>query len=429
MRIDPGNWVGAQRAHEMVGKTVYGILRDTDARGLYWNKTAFKAAGLDPERAPQTWSALLSYAKKLTTVDTTGRVTRLGFDPISLQAYNPYIWMGLAGAAPNRQWFSYKNGLPTPHFSSPAGVRGLEYYRSLVDALGGIQKVSALANGVSASAPPTISNPLFSGRAAMVIDGSWEPATLKQYVPHLQYGIAPLPRPDQGGVLPNPPRWQNFSEAWNAAPFGLYLTNTMIIEVATLAGTLLSCSLAAYGFARLRFPGRDVLFVVLLTTLMLPPIVTTIPLYVEFNTLGWLNTFLPLTVPSFFGNAFYIFLLRQFLLTIPIELEDAARIDGCGWLRIWGRIIMPLAKPALAAIIIFQFLATWNDFFGPLIYLTDASKMTLAVGITTFVGDHTADWTHLMAMSALLMLPPTVLFFFTQRYFIQGIVTTGMGGR
>jgi len=229
--------------------------------------------------------------------------------------------------------------------------------------------------------------------------------------------------------ISNPLRWQNFTEAWTAAPFNLYLTNTMTVEISSLLGTLLSCSLAAYGFARLRFPGRNIIFMVLLSTLMLPSIVTTIPLYLEFRTLGWLNTFLPLIVPSFGGNAFFIFLLRQFLLTIPLELEDAARVDGCGWLRIWWSIILPLTKPALAAVTIFQFLYTWNDFFGPLIYLTSANKMTLALGLLTFLGQHNADWTHLMAMSVLLMLPPTLLFFLTQRYFIQGVVTTGLGGR
>lgn len=229
--------------------------------------------------------------------------------------------------------------------------------------------------------------------------------------------------------IPTPPRWQNFAEAWTSAPFTLYLRNTAILEIGTLAGTLFSCSLGAYAFARLRFPGRDLIFMALLSTLMLPQIVTTIPLYIEFSKLGWINTFLPLIVPSFGGNAFFIFLLRQFLLTIPLELEDAARVDGCGWLRIWWSIIMPLTKPALAAVTIFQFLATWNDFFGPLIYLSSQDKIPLALGITVFLDQHSADWTHLMAISVVLMLPPALLFFLTQRYFIQGVVTSGLGGR
>lgn len=230
-------------------------------------------------------------------------------------------------------------------------------------------------------------------------------------------------------LIPNPPQFHNYVDAWTSAPFTQYFANTMIIEGGVIVGTVLSCSLAAYGLARLRFPGRNIIFVLLLVPLMLPGIVTTIPLYIEFSAVGWLNTFLPLIVPSFFGNAFFIFLLRQFMLTLPRELEDAGVVDGAGRLRIWWSLILPLTRPALAAVVVLQFVATWNDFFNPLIYLNSPDKQTLSLAITGFVGQHSIAWGQLMAMSAMLTAPPAVLFFLTQRYFISGIVTSGLAGR
>ncbi len=230
-------------------------------------------------------------------------------------------------------------------------------------------------------------------------------------------------------LIPNPPQFHNYVDAWTSAPFTQYFANTMIIEGGVITGTVLSCSLAAYGLARLRFPGRNIIFGLLLVPLMLPGIVTTIPLYIEFNAVGWLNTFLPLIVPSFFGNAFFIFLLRQFMLTLPRELEDAGVIDGAGRLRIWWSLILPLTRPALAAVVVLQFVATWNDFFNPLIYLNSPDKQTLSLALAGFVGQHSIAWGQLMAMSAMLMAPPALLFFLTQRYFISGIVTSGLAGR
>ena len=180
--------------------------------------------------------------------------------------------------------------------------------------------------------------------------------------------------------IPNPPKWSNFREALTYVPFGRFSINTVIIALGTIVGTVLSCTVVAYGFARLRAPGKNALFVVLLATMMLPYPVTMIPLYVEFNQVGWVNTFLPLIVPAFFGVPFYIFLLRQFFMGIPTEFEDAARIDGANTLQILWHVILPMSKPALATVAILTFQATWNDFLPPLIYLHDQSKYTDLAG-------------------------------------------------
>jgi ABC-type glycerol-3-phosphate transport system permease component len=234
--------------------------------------------------------------------------------------------------------------------------------------------------------------------------------------------------------------WENYTTAWfGRIPFTLYTLNTLVITLSALVGTLLSASLVAYGFARLRFPGRDVLFLLVLGMLMIPFQVVMIPTYVLFKNLGWLDTWLPLIVPAWFGGgAFNIFLLRQFFRTIPFELEDAARIDGCGYLGTWGRIIMPLSGPALAAVAIFNFVWHWNAFIEPLIYLRDENKFTISLGLQMFqrvLGDPVSgktqslfDAQYIMAASAIVLVPIIVLFFFTQKYFIQGIVMTGMKG-
>lgn len=230
--------------------------------------------------------------------------------------------------------------------------------------------------------------------------------------------------------IPNPPQWQNYAQALTVYPFHLYFLNTLRITVLTCLGTTLSSSLAAYGFARLRAPGRDVIFMVLLSTMMLPYAVTMVPLFMLFNSLHWVNTFLPLIVPHFFGNVFYIFLLRQFFLTIPTELEQAARIDGCSSLMIYRRIILPLSVPALATVAIFQFMDSWNDFLGPLIYLSDEAKRTVALALAYFQGSaKIGPQMHLMmAVAFVVLIPELLLFFFAQRLFIQGIVFTGVKG-
>ncbi len=229
--------------------------------------------------------------------------------------------------------------------------------------------------------------------------------------------------------IPRYLNWANYANAWNYAPFGLYLTNTLIITSLCLVGTLASSSLVAYGFARGQFPGRDVLFAILLSTMMLPSIVTLIPLFLVFKALNWINTFLPLIVPSYFASPFYVFLLRQFFMSLPRELDDAAYVDGASTAQVLVRVILPLAKPALASVTIFSVTFHWNDFLAPLIYLNDQSMYTLALGLYSFLDQHTAQWGYLMAASTLMVVPMVGLFFFAQKYFIQGIVTSGFGGR
>jgi ABC-type glycerol-3-phosphate transport system permease component len=229
-------------------------------------------------------------------------------------------------------------------------------------------------------------------------------------------------------LIPNPPRWQNYSEALTYVPFDRYAVNSLIISTLTIIGHLLSCTVIAYGFARLRAPGKDFLFVLVLATMMLPYPVTMVPLYMLFNWLGWINTFLPLTVPAFFGSAFYIFLLRQFFLTIPSDLENAAIIDGANILQILWYVMLPLSKPALATVAIFTFQNAWNDFLPPLIYLHDQSLYTVTLGLNFFRATYTINWAYLMAASLVTMLPVLLVFFLAQRLFIEGITFSGLKG-
>lgn len=226
--------------------------------------------------------------------------------------------------------------------------------------------------------------------------------------------------------IPRPVVWQNYVQAVTVIPFFLYLRNTLLIAVLNIVGVLLSCTVVAYGLARIQWPGRNALFIVVLITMMMPAQVTMIPLFMVFRTLGWVGTFKPLIVPAFFGVPFYIFLLRQFFLTIPFELSDAATIDGCSEFGILWRIILPLAKPVLATVALFTFIANWQDFLGPLIYLRDESQYTLSLGLQRFLGQHNAAWAQLMAASTLMILPILVLFFLVQRTFIAGITFSGL---
>ena len=230
--------------------------------------------------------------------------------------------------------------------------------------------------------------------------------------------------------IPDPIIWENYPKAMTTLPFGLYLWNTLIVTVGTLTGTLLTGSMAAFAFARLRFPGRGVLFILLLSTLMLPQAVTLIPKFITFRHLGWINTLNPLWVPWWFGGgAFNVFLLRQFLMTLPHELDEAARIDGASNWRIYWSVLMPLCRPALITVAIFSFIHSWNDFLEPLIYLHDAKLRTLALGLRGFQDLYATQWTLMMAASAVIIAPVLVLFFICQRYFIRGIHLTGLAGR
>jgi ABC-type glycerol-3-phosphate transport system permease component len=225
---------------------------------------------------------------------------------------------------------------------------------------------------------------------------------------------------------PSPPRWQNYVEALTKLPFQRYAVNTLIIAVFSVVGYTLSCTVVAYGFARLRAPGKNTLFVLMLATLMLPYPVVMIPQYVIFSELDLVNTFWPLILPAFLGSPFYIFLLRQFFMQIPPDLEDAARIDGANLGQILWYIMLPLARPAMATVAIFSFQFAWNDFLAPLIYLQDQSKYTLMLGLSFFRSSFQVNWAYLMAASLTVALPVIILFFLAQREFVEGITLGGI---
>ncbi len=228
--------------------------------------------------------------------------------------------------------------------------------------------------------------------------------------------------------IPRPFRFANYPEAVSYIPLTLYARNTVIIAAGTIVGSLLSCPLVAYGLARIPWKGRNVLFTLTLATMMLPFQVTMIPLFVMFRQIGWINTWLPLIVPSFFGSAFYIFLLRQFFMGVPQDLVDAARIDGANELGIFVRIILPLVKPALAVIALFELLNRWGDFMGPLIFLNESRLYTISLGLQQYRSERSTEWAYLMAASTLVTLPVIIVFIFTQHTFIEGITLTGIKG-
>jgi multiple sugar transport system permease protein len=239
--------------------------------------------------------------------------------------------------------------------------------------------------------------------------------------------------------IPNPIAWENYVDAFSFGMWGAWARNTIIITIISMTGFVLSSSLVAYSFARLRWTGRETVFKLVLATMMLPGVVTMIPQFILFSRLPafglqgsrvWVNTFLPLTVPAFTGSAFYIFLLRQFMRGIPKDLTEAARMDGAGELRVWWNIILPLTKPALAAIAIFAFQGAWQDFMGPLIYLQSEKWYTLQLGLRQyeFAFGGSPAWNWLMAASLLVMMPVLIIFVAFQRYFIEGVTLTGMKG-
>ncbi len=231
--------------------------------------------------------------------------------------------------------------------------------------------------------------------------------------------------------IPQPIQWHNYVDAWTALPFTQFLLNTIFITSLGMVGTIFTSALVAYGFARFNFRGRDTLFIVLLSTMMLPYVVTLIPGFLIWRTFGLINTYDPLVIGALFGGGpFYIFLMRQFMMTIPPEMEEAARIDGANTFQIFTRIILPLVRPALLAIGIFSFQGIWNDFLGPLIYLNDMQKYTMTLGIFFFVGgaSEAPKWHWLMAMSTLIAAPILLIFFLAQRQFIEGVTLTGLKG-
>lgn len=226
-------------------------------------------------------------------------------------------------------------------------------------------------------------------------------------------------------LLPETPLFENFVIAWQKAPFTQYTINTLIIVFFTIIGGVFSNSFIAYGFAKINFKGKNFLFNIVLATMMIPGFVTLVPTYVIFSKLHWVNTYLPLIVPAFFGNAFHIFMMRQFYRTIPNELSEAARVDGAGHFYIWGKLMMPLVKPVMATVALINFKGAWSDFQGPLLYLSDRTKYTLQLGLQVFKGDGYTEWNYLMAVSFLSMLPILILFFCFQNYFIEGMNVGG----
>jgi len=229
--------------------------------------------------------------------------------------------------------------------------------------------------------------------------------------------------------IPQPIQWRNYYDAMTYVPFGRYFLNSVFLCLVVAIGTLLSNTLVAYGFARIDWIGRDVVFILVLSTIMLPSQVTMIPVYIIFRQLGWIGGFLPLTVPAFAGSAYFTFLLRQFFRTIPFELSDAARIDGCSELGILRYVILPLSKPALATVALFTFIGTWNDFLGPLIYLHDQRLYTVALGLQQFQSRYVTPINQLMAASTMAIIPVLIVFLLAQRMFIEGITITGLSGR
>ncbi|MEG0288863.1 MAG: carbohydrate ABC transporter permease [Carnobacterium sp.] len=230
-------------------------------------------------------------------------------------------------------------------------------------------------------------------------------------------------------LFPKEIQWGNYVETIKTFPFFRYALNTLFITFFVVIGNVLSNSFIAYGFAKISFPGRNLLFSLVLTTMMIPGFVTMIPQYVLFSKIGWVGTYLPLIVPSFFGNAFSIFIMRQFYMSISNELVEAAKIDGANHIYIWSRLMIPLTKPAIITIAIGAFNGAWNDFLGPLLYIHEESMYTLQIGLKTFQSQATAQWNYLMAGATLVLLPTVLLFFFAQRYFIEGMdLTAGSKG-
>ena len=228
--------------------------------------------------------------------------------------------------------------------------------------------------------------------------------------------------------LPDKFQFGNFINMFSSIPFFKYLKNTMIIVVCNIVGSLLSCSLVAYGFARLRWPGRDKVFILVLITMILPYQVTLVPLFLMFTKMKWIGTFLPLTVTCFFGNPFFIFLLRQFFTGIPQDISEAARIDGAGEFTIFSKLVIPMAKPALTTVAIFAFIRSWNDFLGPLVFLGKDELYTLSLAASMLKSNLDPNWSLLLALGAVMILPVLILFFVMQKYFIQGIATSGIKG-
>ena len=236
-------------------------------------------------------------------------------------------------------------------------------------------------------------------------------------------------------IMTTPIQWlpshydlENFKKAFERAPFGKYFINSAIIVLINMVGCILSSSFIAFGFSRLRFPGRKLWFALLLSTMMIPQTVLMIPQFLIWQSVGAYNTFIPLTVPCFFGNAFNVFLVRQFYAGIPKEYDEAAMVDGASYFTIYSKILVPMAKPVLCSVGVFTFMSTWNDFMGPLLYLDKENLKTVSLALQNFMGQHNSEWNLMMALSTVITLPMIVVYFMAQRYFIEGITFSGLKG-
>ena len=229
--------------------------------------------------------------------------------------------------------------------------------------------------------------------------------------------------------VPSSPRWSNYAEVFNRLPFGRFILNSLYVTIMGTVGAVVSAITVAYGLSRIRWPGREFVFTILLATLMLPGVVTLIPVFIIFKSIGWIGTFLPLWAPAWFGFAFYIFLMRQFMMSVPLELDEAAKIDGASSFRILWQVIAPLCGPAIATVTIFAFLHHYNDFLGPLIYIAENDMFTLPLGLLWFQGRFGNFWHLVMAASVITIAPVVLLFFVAQRYFVQGAQFSGLAGR
>ena len=236
-------------------------------------------------------------------------------------------------------------------------------------------------------------------------------------------------------IMTTPIQWlpshydlENFKKAFERAPFGKYFINSAIIVLINMVGCILSSSIIAFGFSRLRFPGRKLWFALLLSTMMIPQTVLMIPQFLIWQSVGAYNTFIPLTVPCFFGNAFNVFLVRQFYAGIPKEYDEAALVDGANYFTIYSKILVPMAKPVLCSVGVFTFMSTWNDFMGPLLYLDKENLKTVSLALQNFMGQHNSEWNLMMALSTVITLPMIVVYFMAQRYFIEGITFSGLKG-
>jgi len=259
---------------------------------------------------------------------------------------------------------------------------------------------------------------LLLGAATMILPFLWMIST------SLKGNAAILTLPPD--IIPHPAVWQNFVDIFKVEPFALYLSNSLRYAVLATLGQLLTCSMAAYAFARLRFPGRDAIFILLVASLMIPYQVTMIPVFILVKYLGWIDSFKPLIVPNWLGGAFGTFMLRQYFLTIPRELMDAAKIDGSNYYGIYFRIFLPLAGPALATLGVFTFMWSWNDLLGPLIYLNTSTNYTVSIGLALFQSKFLIIWGQMMAAALVSLVPIIVVFVLAQKYFVQGIATTGL---